>query len=265
MDVGEAADSLSRYTAIENLQTAWEDKLSKLVFALYHDAIRDGLAKLLKCYSRFDKKPSFILALFLHPYFKLHYIQIVWGGAEEQRAEFAKGNHNVKNWVDEAWIIVENAMEKYWSTRPTRVTMPPVSGSVTVDEDSFTSEYDRHHRTLLLSQTFEDDWQAELHCYLKSVPADVNAETDIVQWWSASSVPCEQVFLSAKLTATDRRARLGAKVFEQLQILKHVWRPELVDHACVNPEEVDQAELWEFEDFLVADNELRDWDNGWDN
>ncbi|KAG6906426.1 hypothetical protein DXG01_014018 [Tephrocybe rancida] len=37
--------------AIKNLQMAWEDKLSKLVYALYHDAIRDGLAKLLKYYS----------------------------------------------------------------------------------------------------------------------------------------------------------------------------------------------------------------------
>ncbi|KAG6914815.1 hypothetical protein DXG01_015163, partial [Tephrocybe rancida] len=94
--------------AIKNLQTAWEDKLSKLIFALYHNAIRDGLAKLLKYYSQFNEKLAFILALFLPLYFKLHYIQIVWAGVEEQRAEFAKGNHNAMNWVDEAQIIVKN-------------------------------------------------------------------------------------------------------------------------------------------------------------
>jgi hypothetical protein len=30
---------------------------------MYHDAINDGLEKLQKYYSRFDQKPSYILAL----------------------------------------------------------------------------------------------------------------------------------------------------------------------------------------------------------
>jgi DNA replication protein DnaC len=48
---------------IEELQTAWEAKHDNVKYALYHDAIRDGLEKLKKYYSRFDQKPSFILAL----------------------------------------------------------------------------------------------------------------------------------------------------------------------------------------------------------
>ena len=43
---------------IENLQTAWEAK-----YAMYHDAINDGLEKLKKYYSHFDQKPIYILAL----------------------------------------------------------------------------------------------------------------------------------------------------------------------------------------------------------
>ncbi|KAG6904650.1 hypothetical protein DXG01_008378, partial [Tephrocybe rancida] len=148
--------------ALENLQTEWEDKLFKHRWALFHAAIRAGLAKLIKYYTKFDHKPVYILALFLHPYFKLHYIQIAWGGPEEQKAEFDKGNFDVKDWVDEARKIVENVAD---------------------DNTSFTSEFDRHRRTLI-TQNHDDEWQAELRHYLKSVPADVDADTDIVEWWS---------------------------------------------------------------------------------
>lgn len=49
--------------ALEELQTAWEAKRDSERFALYKDAINDGLGKLQKYYSRIDSKPSFILAL----------------------------------------------------------------------------------------------------------------------------------------------------------------------------------------------------------
>jgi hypothetical protein len=48
---------------IEELQTAWEAKCDDPKYILYCDAINDGLEKLRKYYSRFDQKPSFILAL----------------------------------------------------------------------------------------------------------------------------------------------------------------------------------------------------------
>lgn len=91
---------------------------------MYHDAINDGLAKLRKYYSRFDEKPSYVIALskfhdstaipiliisneVLHPYYKLAYIKVAWGGAEEQAAERAAGNRQAKNWQDEARKVVE--------------------------------------------------------------------------------------------------------------------------------------------------------------
>jgi hypothetical protein len=56
--------------AIEELQTAWEAKRDKRSFAIYQDAIDDGLKKIKKYYSRFDEKPAYIIALgkcFLFP------------------------------------------------------------------------------------------------------------------------------------------------------------------------------------------------------
>ena len=49
--------------AIEQLQTAWEAKRDDERFAIYQDAITDGLEKIRKYYSCFDKKPSYVLAL----------------------------------------------------------------------------------------------------------------------------------------------------------------------------------------------------------
>ena len=49
--------------AIEELQTAWEAKRGNPRFAVYRNAINDGLEKLNKYYSRFDEKPAYILAL----------------------------------------------------------------------------------------------------------------------------------------------------------------------------------------------------------
>ncbi|KAH9036504.1 hypothetical protein EDB85DRAFT_1852371, partial [Lactarius pseudohatsudake] len=96
--------------ALEDLQSAWEAKLDNSQFELYHNAIRDGLVKLMKYYCRFDEKPAYILALVLHPYFKLHYIKLAWGGVEEQVKEQAKGNQYAKNWQEEALNIVERAV-----------------------------------------------------------------------------------------------------------------------------------------------------------
>lgn len=105
---------------------AWESKHNTPCFYIYKDTINDRLEKLKKYYSRFDKKPSYILALgtfhmphkfqhtniilALHPYFKLAYIKLAWGGAAEQAAEHADGNVYVKNWQDEVQQILENAV-----------------------------------------------------------------------------------------------------------------------------------------------------------
>ena len=44
----------------------------------------------------------------LHPYYKLQYIKLAWGGEKEQAEEHAAGNRNVKNWQDEAKQILES-------------------------------------------------------------------------------------------------------------------------------------------------------------
>jgi hypothetical protein len=116
--------------AIEVLQTAWEAKREDPHFAIYYDAINKGLAKLQKYYSRFDEKPSYVLALgklpsnlsppsllcvkftALHPYYKLEYIKMAWGGPEEQAEEIEAGNMNAKNWQDEAQKVLETTVSR---------------------------------------------------------------------------------------------------------------------------------------------------------
>jgi hypothetical protein len=109
--------------ALKELQTAWEAKRNSKCFTIYKQAIDDGLKKLQKYYSWLDSKLTFILALgkffyhvlyqanisitVLHPYYKLDYIKLTWGGAEEQTKELAAGNLDAKNWQDEALMIVE--------------------------------------------------------------------------------------------------------------------------------------------------------------
>src|SRR5277367_1120384 len=129
--------------ALEELQSAWEKKQTSPTFFLYQNALTEGLEKLKKYYSRLDEKPSFVLALgmtlhkllwrntnefiyinyfgviltnlftVLHPYYKLAYIKLAWGGPEEQAAEIAAGNPNAKDWQDEALQIVERAVSRF--------------------------------------------------------------------------------------------------------------------------------------------------------
>lgn len=46
----------------------------------------------------------------LHPYYKLAYIKLSWGGEKEQAAEIAAGNPKAKNWHDEARQLVERTV-----------------------------------------------------------------------------------------------------------------------------------------------------------
>jgi hypothetical protein len=48
--------------------------------------------------------------LVLHPYYKLNYIKIAWGGEEEQAAEIRASNADAKNWQQEAQGIIEAAV-----------------------------------------------------------------------------------------------------------------------------------------------------------
>ncbi|KAM6489938.1 hypothetical protein JOM56_014517, partial [Amanita muscaria] len=94
-------------TAIEQLQTAWEKKLDNKHFEPYHEAITNGLEKLRKYYNMIDAKPAYIIALAIHPYFKLDYFEHHWGGEKEQQEEIRNGNFYAKNWQDEAHKVLE--------------------------------------------------------------------------------------------------------------------------------------------------------------
>lgn len=48
----------------------------------------------------------------LHPYYKLAYIKLAWGGPDEQAVEKAAGNVNAKDWQDEARQIVEKTVSR---------------------------------------------------------------------------------------------------------------------------------------------------------
>ncbi|KAF8335507.1 hypothetical protein F5887DRAFT_890288, partial [Amanita rubescens] len=99
---------------IEDLQTRWEKKRDGSTgferFSVYRPAIQDGLDKLKKYYVKFDEKPAYILALILHPYYKLDYITMAWGGEKEQAREREAGNENAKNWQDIASEMFEKTV-----------------------------------------------------------------------------------------------------------------------------------------------------------
>jgi hypothetical protein len=63
------------------------------------------------------------------------------------------------------------------------VLIPPPPRNPTNDITSILSEFDRHCLALLVSQEEGEGWQAELCRYLKTLPADVMKDTDIVEWW----------------------------------------------------------------------------------
>jgi len=77
----------------------------------------------------------------------------------------------------------------------------------------------------------------------------------------ASSVPCERLFSGGGEVATKRQARLGADHFKELQIMKFVWRNNIGNLAAWNSAQIEEVdEMKEFEDFLVGEQQQRDWD-----
>jgi len=76
----------------------------------------------------------------------------------------------------------------------------------------------------------------------------------------ASSVPCERLFSASKQVATDRRARLGAVMFEVLLIMKFAWKKDLKDIAAWNSMQIEEINLMEFEEWLESEVELLQWE-----
>lgn len=176
---------------LEELQLIWETKAKDLKFKRFHQVLRDGLSKIGKYYNQLDERPAFVLALVLHPYYKLVYIKMAWGGPEEQAAEQASGNPDAKDWHDEALKIVKQTMEDYWLKRR-KVSTPQAQEHTFGSEDSGDdksnylgpkSAYDRLRQSLI-THDGDEGWAPELCRYLKDMPADVTKETDILEWWS---------------------------------------------------------------------------------
>ena len=80
----------------------------------------------------------------------------------------------------------------------------------------------------------------------------------------ATSVPCERLFSAGAEIATDRRSRLGADKFEQLQILKHAWQNQIVDAASHNSLELEEVFLEEFKELFARDQEVQELEGGGD-
>lgn len=76
----------------------------------------------------------------------------------------------------------------------------------------------------------------------------------------ASSVPCERLFSGSKQTADERRTKLGAKVFEQLQIMKFAWRNNPQDFAAMNSNIIEDIYMHEYMDFLDDEKQTADWE-----
>ena len=68
-----------------------------------------------------------------------------------------------------------------------------------------------------------------------------------------SSIPCEQLFSSAKQVADNRCTWLRSTKFEELQLVKFAWHNDIPDLIAWNSAEVEEVELDDFEEFLVAD------------
>jgi hypothetical protein len=88
------------------------------------------------------------------------------------------------------------------------------------------------------------------HCQLYPTLARIALDILPLQ---ASSVPCERLFSASKQTADDRRARLGAERFEELQIMKFAWRNTVPDLAAWNSAHVEHVNAEEFGVLLHAD------------
>ena len=121
----------------------------------------------------------------LHPYYKLDYIKMAWGGPEEMKKELEAGNALAKDWHDEALKVLEETMEAYWEEpeqqQPAASNAP---ASPPDDDETLESEFDHHHRNLVQSlPSTAGGCAAECHCYLSDHPSDVMKDTDIVKWW----------------------------------------------------------------------------------
>ena len=126
--------------------------------------------------------------LVLHPYYKLMYIEMAWGSAEEQKLECEAGNPNAKDWHDEAMKIIEETMTEYWEKmKPSMTSKLPANSPNEHSKRPLESDFDHLHWEHLLQATVRTDnggWKPELWHYLTDIPKDISKEMDIIAWWA---------------------------------------------------------------------------------
>ena len=131
---------------------------------------------------------------------------MAWGGAEEQEQQLVAGDHNTKNWHDEALKVIEHAMRDYWKeAQEESCCQPaahkqsaPASHSSPTDSTTLESMYDCHHHGIMERATRENSaslgWAAELRHYTSMVIEDTSKDMDIIAWWAVSIImhfaPC---------------------------------------------------------------------------
>ncbi|KAI0691879.1 hypothetical protein C8T65DRAFT_537582, partial [Cerioporus squamosus] len=159
--------------AMKALSSRWEAKADDLKYALFHDALRKGLKKLLKYYKLLDDAAAYILALFLHPYFKLRYIEEQWGGDADFPADLENGDPDVHDWQKYACQVVKTTVKKYWDEalkaeqNDSDVELLPQAASKTkagmAAADDSEDEYDRIWlRHLKQGKADTNGWKVEL-------------------------------------------------------------------------------------------------------
>lgn len=72
------------------------------------------------------------------------------------------------------------------ATEPTAPSGRSRSRSSAKNDDSITSEFDRHRQSLLKDGTSSETCGAEVRRYLKNVEADIEKDVDVVKWWEVS-------------------------------------------------------------------------------
>ncbi|KAH9856303.1 hypothetical protein C2E23DRAFT_702760, partial [Lenzites betulinus] len=147
--------------AIELLSSCWEKKAEDADYAIFHSALGRGLEKLTKYYKKFDNMHVYVLSLLLHPYYKLAYIEQMWGGEDEYQDDLAAGLPGARNWQAYANEIVEKAMQDYWPKclvgQGTAVPVPSDADNIEDGED----DYDRTHAQRLRAAATKG-WKVEL-------------------------------------------------------------------------------------------------------
>ena len=184
-------------------------------------------------------------------------------------------------------------MSQYYNARPAPHPQA-INPAENMADAPVLSEFDKLRETLLTADA-EEGWASELRRYTSTMQRDVTKHTDLVEWWQVSSspfcprnisflivprqnnaklyptlarialdvlpsqessVPCERLFSGNKQIATDRRARLGAAIFEELVVMGSAWRSDIYDIAAWTGSQEEEVDFFNFEEMLANDAEM---------